>query len=161
MHVPLSFWHGGQKRIHQHWVAENLCLPFVNPVRGYVHGMFLGQVFGRSWSSPSTARSKPGLVYIKAGLAERHKSPDLNVPALALHVAETWHMLTFPGKTWLEKHKKGRRQRAVSASESSSGLSGLWGQLFALQTKQGRDSACKMLVIFLVVCSIAPFILPR
>jgi len=39
-----------------------------------------------------------GLVYIKAGLAERPKSPDLNVPALALGVAERFPMLTLPGK---------------------------------------------------------------
>lgn len=97
-------------------------------------------------------------MYVRAGLPERHKSPDLNVSALALCVAETLHQLTLPGKPWLERHKKGRRQRVVSTSESSSSSSRLWGQLFALQTKQGRDSACKMSVIFLVVCSIASFI---
>lgn len=101
--------------------------------------------------------TKAVAVYIKAGLAERHKSADWNVPALALCMAETFHMLTFPGKLWLERHEKGRRQRVASASESSSSLSRLRGQLFALQTKQGRDSACKMPVISLLVCSIAPF----
>ena len=80
-------------------------------------------------------------MYIKAGLAERHKSSDLNGPALALCVAEMFHMLSLPGKPWLERHKKGRRQTVASASESSSSSSMLQGQLFALQ---GRDSACKI-----------------
>ena len=77
---------------------------------------------------------------------------------LLLSAWQTFHMLTLPGKPWLERHKKGSRQTVVSTSESSNSSSRLWGQLFELQTKQGRDSACKMPVIFLVVCSIASFI---
>lgn len=117
--------------------------------------------WGRSLEDPGVPHQwhdqSQGL-YIKAGLAERHKSPDLKVPAFALCMAETFHMLTLPGKPWLERHKKCRRQTVVSASECSSSSSRLQGQLFALQTKQGRDSACKMPVIFLVVCTIASFI---
>lgn len=91
-------------------------------------------------------------MYVRAGLAERHKSPDLNVSALALCVAKTLHKLTLPGKPWLERHKKGRRQRAVSTSESSNS-SNRGSYLHYRQNK-----ADILPVIFLVVCSTASFI---
>lgn len=89
----------------------------------------------------------PGIVYIKAGLAERHRCRDLNMLALSLCVDEIFQMSMLPSKPRLERYKKGGG-RLVTISESSNSWAGDRGSYLHYRKNKAETLPVRCLLFF-------------